>query len=61
MKKNNQKILPTRGNIHDIGPGVSHAEKIISLYLQGYTETEIKLKTGHAYESIEDYLRYTLI
>jgi hypothetical protein len=56
-KKNNQKILPTRGNIHDIGPGVSHAEKIISLYLQGYTETEIKLKTGHAYESIEDYLR----
>jgi hypothetical protein len=57
MKKNNAKILPTRGNIHDIGPGVSHAEKIIRLYLQGYTETEIKLKTGHAYESIEDYLR----
>jgi len=57
MKKNSNKILPTRGNIHDIGPGVSHAEKIIKLYLQGYTETEIKLKTGHAYESIEEYLR----
>lgn len=57
MKKHNNKILPTRGNIHDIGPGVSHAEKIINLYLQGYTETEIKLKTGHNYESIENYLR----
>ena len=57
MKKNNQKILPTRGNTHDIGPGVSHTEKIIKLYLQGYTETEIKLKTGHDYESIENYLR----
>jgi DNA-binding Lrp family transcriptional regulator len=58
MQQHNNNILPTRGNIHDIGPGVSHAEKIINLYLQGYTETEIKLKTGHSYESIENYLRH---
>jgi hypothetical protein len=49
--------IPTRGNMHDIGPGISHAEKIIKLYLEGHTETEIKFKTAHSYESIENYLR----
>ena len=53
----NEPVIPTRGNIHDIGPGISHAEKIIKLYLEGHTETEIKFKTAHSYESIENYLR----
>jgi transposase len=59
MKKYDDKgiLIPTRGNIQDIGPGISHAEKIIKLYLEGYTETEIKLKTGHSYQSIENYLK----
>jgi hypothetical protein len=57
MKKHEDKVIPTRGNIQDIGPGISHAEKIIKLYLEGYTETEIKLKTGHSYQSIENYLK----
>ncbi|NIM13916.1 MAG: DUF1670 domain-containing protein [Candidatus Aminicenantes bacterium] len=54
---NNVIPIPTRGNMHDIGPGISHAEKIIKLYLTGHTETEIKFKTAHSYESIENYLR----
>lgn len=57
MKIHKSILIPTRGNIHDIGPGISHAENIIKLYLQGFTETEIKFKTGHCYESIENYLR----
>lgn len=56
MKKNEHFHIPTRGNAHDIGPGVSHAEQIIKLYLEGYTETEIKFKTRHSYSSIENYL-----
>ncbi|MCP3678892.1 MAG: DUF1670 domain-containing protein, partial [Gammaproteobacteria bacterium] len=56
MKKNKQFHIPTRGNAHDIGPGVSHAEQIIKLHLEGYTETEIKFKTRHSYDSIENYL-----
>ena len=56
MKKNKQFHIPTRGNTHDIGPGVSHGEQIIKLYLEGYTETEITFKTGHSYDSIENYL-----
>jgi hypothetical protein len=57
LKIHKSTPIPTRGNIHDIGPGISHAENIIKLYLQGYTETEIKFKTGHCYESIENYLK----
>lgn len=56
MKLHPEQVIPTRGNIQDIGPGITHAEKICKLYLQGFTETEIKLKTGHSYHSIEHYL-----
>jgi hypothetical protein len=56
MKEHEQILLPTRGNIADMGPGLSHAEKIIELYLQGYTETEIVRRSGHSYTSIENYI-----
>jgi hypothetical protein len=41
----------------DIGRGVSHKCKIIELYLQMYTETEIVDRSGHSYESIEAYVK----
>lgn len=56
MKEHDRVVLPTRGNIADMGPGLTHAAKIIELYLQGYTETEIVRRTGHSYASIENYL-----
>lgn len=49
-------VLPTRGNMADMGPGLTHAQRIIRLYLEGFTETEIKARTGHTYASIERYL-----
>ena len=57
MQANPKVVLPLRGNVMDIGPGLTHVRQIISLYLQGYTETEIKHRTGHSYESIEEYVR----
>ena len=56
MKKHDQVLLPTRGRVADMGATLSHAEKIIALYMDGYTETEIKRRTGHSYDSIENYL-----
>ncbi|MFA7155693.1 MAG: DUF1670 domain-containing protein [Limnochordia bacterium] len=50
-------VVPLRGSECDIGRGISHKRKIIELYLQMYTETEIVARTGHSYESIESYLR----
>lgn len=49
-------ILPTRGLMADMGPALSHADKIIRLYMDGYTETEIVRRTGHTYDSVERYL-----
>jgi len=56
-KANDGVIVPTRGLMKDIGRGVSHKCKIIELYLQMYTETEIVDRSGHSYESIEAYVK----
>ncbi len=56
IKDHSQIHLPTRGNVTDMGPTISHAEKIIRLWMDGYTETEIVRRTNHSYESIERYL-----
>jgi hypothetical protein len=50
-------VIPTRGRIKDIGRGVSHKSRIVELYLQMHTETEIVERTGHCYESVEADLR----
>lgn len=39
-----------------MGSTLTHAEKIVALFMDGYTETEIKRRTGHSYDSIERYL-----
>jgi hypothetical protein len=57
IKANGKIIVPTRGLIKDMGRSVSHKCKIVELYLQMYTETEIVERTGHCYESIEAYLK----
>lgn len=56
LKAHPNVILPTRGIVADMGPALSHADKIIRLYMDGYTETEIVRRTGHSYDSIENYL-----
>ncbi len=45
-----------RGDIEDIGPGITHRRKIVSLYLQGYSETEIGQRTDHSLDSVEEYI-----
>ena len=46
----------TRGTYKDIGPGISHKARIVQLFLQGYTESEITTRTNHSLKSIERYL-----
>lgn len=54
--KDEDIIVPTRGNRQDIGPGITHKTKIVEMYLTGYDFTEIKRKTRHSSESISRYL-----
>lgn len=56
IKDHPNTFVPTRGNIADIGPKLTHVEKIVSLFMEGYTETEIMLRTGHSRESVENYI-----
>lgn len=42
------KILPTRGNIHDLSGAITHKREIIALYLQGYLTPTIASKTNHS-------------
>jgi hypothetical protein len=51
------KLLPTRGNVQDMGAGISHKTEIISLHLQGYLTPTIAVKTNHSKEAVERYIR----
>lgn len=50
-------VVPTRGTVKDIGPGVTHRELAVRLWLEGKEELEICRSTHHTMPSIENYLR----
>jgi hypothetical protein len=51
------KLLPTRGNIHDLSGAITHKREIITLYLNGYFTPEIAMKTKHSNEAVDRYIR----
>ena len=51
------KLLPTRGNIHDLSGAITHKREIITLYLEGYFTPEIAIKTKHSNEAVDRYIR----
>jgi hypothetical protein len=55
--ENKGKIIPTRGKWKDIGPGISHKNRIIQLYLKGDEYTDIERKTKHTGEAIMLYVK----
>ena len=54
--KNKGVEVLTRGYLHNIGRGQTHKVKIIGMYLEGKTYSEIKLKTRHSAGAIKRYL-----
>jgi hypothetical protein len=56
-QKSTGRLLPTRGNIHDLSGHITHKREIVSLYLQGYDTPRIAKKTRHAKESVDRYIR----
>jgi hypothetical protein len=55
-EKRNDRILPTRGVIHDLGSYPTHKAQIISLHLQGLNTQEIGRLTYHAPECVDRYI-----
>jgi len=55
IKKQGIEVI-TRGVLHNIGRGQTHKCKIVELYLQGKTFSDIKLLTHHSGSSIKRYV-----
>jgi biotin operon repressor len=49
--------VPTRGQIKDIGKGVSHKTQIVEDWLAGYTFSQIKHRRWHTLYAIERYCK----
>ncbi len=54
--KNKGTEVVTRGYLHNIGRGQTHKVKIIGMYLDGKTYSEIKLTTRHSIGAIKRYI-----
>ena len=52
-----QTLVPTRGNLHDLGSGITHKRQIITLYLQGKAPSEIRRQTQHSLRAIDRYIK----
>jgi hypothetical protein len=46
--RSRDEAVPTRGQIKDIGPGLSHKAKVVQLYLWGLQFTDIESRTRHS-------------
>ncbi|MCD6500958.1 DUF1670 domain-containing protein [bacterium] len=53
----NQKVLPNRGSIHDLGLTYTHKKQVIQLYLQGHFTQEIARKLDHDPKCVDTYIR----
>lgn len=52
-----QLVVPTRGTVQDIGPGVTHKEQAIRLWLGGKEPLEVARHLHHSLTAIERYVR----
>jgi hypothetical protein len=50
------QIVPTRGTVHDIGPGVTHKKEVIRRWLRGESPAQIARAVNHSQESVDRYL-----
>ena len=51
------RILPTRGNMHDMSGAITHKREIITMYLQGFLTPTIARKTRHSKDAVDRYIR----
>ena len=55
-EKKTNRLLPTRGTIHDLGSRPTHKAKIVAMHLQGLSTQEIGRLTHHAPECVDRYI-----
>lgn len=55
-QKETGKLLPTAGNVLDIGRGITHKRDVVELYAKGYNPLEIARMIDHELENVETYI-----
>jgi len=50
-------LIPTRGTKKDIGPGVTHRERAVELYLQGKDQVAVARDLQHSLKAVERYIQ----
>jgi hypothetical protein len=50
------KIVPTRGTVHDIGPSVTHKAEVIRRWLRHESPAQIARLLDHSQEAVDRYI-----
>ena len=56
-EKEHDIVLATRGNKKDIGPGITHREKAVELFLRGNDPLTIARQMKHSLNAVERYIQ----
>jgi len=57
LREEEQIVVPTRGTVRDIGPGVSHKHKAVQLWLSGKEALEVARRLNHSLTAVERYIQ----
>jgi hypothetical protein len=59
VQEKEERLLPYRGTVHDLGRSLTHKVEVIRLFEQGYLEPDIcsKLSPAHDLASVERYVQ----
>jgi len=57
LREEEQVVVPTRGTVRDIGPGVTHKHKAVQLWLSGKEALEVALQLSHSLTAVERYIQ----
>jgi len=55
ITRSGNKII-LRGDSADMGPASCHREAVVRLFIQGYSESDIALRTNHSLDCVESYI-----
>lgn len=58
LREKKNILVPTRGQLKDIGPGVTHKEAALKLWLEGCEPVEVARRLTHTLHAIERYIQH---
>lgn len=57
LQKQESVLVPTRGTVRDIGPGITHKRKTVEMWLSGKEALEVARRLKHSLRAAERYIQ----